>query len=70
MNGVEILQRTGCNNLADLISCLRHVSADLLDQIPDSHVTVNDGAVVVRVERQVLTDKSEVYNVNIEPARR
>lgn len=67
MNGVEVLQRTGCNNLADLISHLRHVSADLLHEIPDSHITVNDGAVVVRIERQKLTDGSEVYNVNIEP---
>lgn len=66
MNGVEVLEVTRCNTLADLLSKLKQISSDLLHEIPDSYISLNDASVQVRVERQILTDGSEVYNVNIE----
>lgn len=67
ISGVEVIESAKCNNLADLLSTLRRISADALHAIPDTYVTINDRSVQVRLERQVLTDGSEVYNINIEP---
>jgi hypothetical protein len=66
LSTVTVLDSTRCKNLAELYRALRRVSTDALHQIPDAYVTINDGAVTVRLEVQKLTDGSEVYNVNIE----
>lgn len=65
MNGVEILASCDVNNLAELIAALQRISNGPLHQVPDYVVTVDDGAVTVTLERQFLTDKSEVYNIAI-----
>lgn len=65
MKGVELICSAKCDNLSELLTTLRRFSVDALHQIDNENVTINDGAVNVRVERQVLTDGSEVYNICI-----
>lgn len=67
MNNVELICSAKCNNLSELLDTLRRFSDNALHQIDNRDITINDGAVSVRVERQVLTDRSEAYNITIEP---
>ncbi len=66
MKGVTVIERKHCKNFEELLKTLIRISSDALHQIPNAYVTVNDASVVVQLERQTLTDGSEVYNLSIE----
>lgn len=65
MRGVSVAARVRVNNLAELIAELQILSNSILHTVNNSDVTVNDGAVTLKLEVQKLTDGSEVYNISI-----
>jgi hypothetical protein len=66
MNGVEIIETHTVMNLAGLRQVLERLSNGALHQIDNHCVSINDSPAQVVLERQTLTDGSEVYNISIE----
>jgi hypothetical protein len=66
MKGVSVIASVKVNNLAELIAELQILSNSVLHTVNNNDVTIDDGAVVLRLEVQTLTDGSEVYNLAIQ----